>query len=139
MVRGRSAFGETNPDSRSHAVRGHSPSMALVADAARFGLDHCMVENLFTVVSDFRGTTSSLQVYAADEQDAVLAWAQLLSKERHFGRASGYIARAFQSWSFLAEATAVNNQSNVWAAGASCGGDHVCVTIVKTCSPTDDH
>lgn len=97
-----------------------------------------MVENLFTVVSDFRGTTSSLQVYAADEQDAVLAWARLLSKERHFGRASGYISRAFQSWSFLAEAVAVNNQSNVWAAGASCGGDHVCVTIVKTCPPTDD-
>jgi len=77
-------------------------------------------------------------VYAADEQRAVLAWAQLLSKERHFGRASGYIARAFQSRSFLAEATAISDQSNVWTTGTSCGGDYVCVTIVKTCPPSDD-
>lgn len=91
-----------------------------------------MTGDLFTVVSDYRGTTSSLQMYAADEQRAVLEWARLLSKERHFGRASGYIARAFQSRPSLAEAAAINGQPNVWATGATCGGDHMCVTIVKT-------
>lgn len=91
-----------------------------------------MAGDLFTIVADYRGTTSSLQVHAPDEQKAVLEWTKLLSQERHFGRNSGYIARAFQSWPFLAEATAITGQSNVWATGAACGGDHVCVTIVKT-------
>lgn len=96
-----------------------------------------MSESLYTVVSDWRGTTSSLQVHATDEQQAVVKWAQLLSRERHFGRNSAYIARAFQSWPFLSELTAISDQSNVWATGTSCGGDHVCVTIVKTLSSSD--
>jgi hypothetical protein len=91
-----------------------------------------MARDLFTIVSDYRGTTSSLQVEAVDERDAVLKWAKLLCKERHFGRNSSYIARAFQSWPFLAEACQITGQSNVWSTGTACGGDHVCVTIVKT-------
>lgn len=87
---------------------------------------------LYTVVSDYRGTTSSLQVSAGDEAQALLEWAQLLLKERHFGRNSGYIAREFQSWPSLYEPTAISGQSSVWMTGASCGGDHVCVTIVRT-------
>ena len=91
-----------------------------------------MESRLYTIVSDFRGTTASHQVNATDAQQAVLEWAQLIRKSRGYGRASAYIAKTFQTKPWQAEPMAIGGQSNVWYTQATCGGDYIAVTIVAT-------
>jgi len=92
-----------------------------------------MVSRLFTFVSEFRGTTYVSQVSASDEHDAVRVWADTLRRERPFGRASSYLAKAAGSEGF--SPVVIGDLANVWCVSAVCGGHLMLADIVETVRP----
>lgn len=91
-----------------------------------------MVLRLFTIVSEFRGTTDVRQVRACDEREAVLAWLETFGERRPFSRASTHLARSIEA--DLANFPPVPFQGlvNIWCLTASCGGDVMLANIVET-------
>jgi len=96
-----------------------------------------MNDRLFTIISEFRGTTSVTQVSARDQEDAVLAWAGKLRLERPFGRASSYLAKSAEADLEGYPPVAIKGISNVWCITGSCGGDFMLADIVETVSPAN--
>ncbi len=91
-----------------------------------------MTTRLFTIVSEFRGTTDVRQVRADDEHGAVRAWASTFRDLPPFSRASAYLAKSIEANHNVFPPVALQGVANVWCITGSCGGDFMLANIVET-------
>jgi hypothetical protein len=72
------------------------------------------------------------QVAAANEKEAVRAWAVNLRVERPFARASAFLAKSVEINLDSFPPVSINGVANVWCITGSCGGDFMLADIVET-------
>jgi hypothetical protein len=96
-----------------------------------------MTIRLFTVVSEFRGTTDVRQVSASDERAAVRAWVGTFREEPPFARASTYLAKSIGAYQNDFPPIALEGIANVWCVTSSCGGDYMLANVIETAVPTN--
>jgi len=91
-----------------------------------------MKATLFTIVSEFDGTTSVMQVSAPGVEAAAEAWARQLGRDMPFGRSSERVAEAVEASLRTLPPTPVAGGVRVWCLSALCD-DRLCLAnIVET-------
>ncbi|WP_285712103.1 hypothetical protein [Erythrobacter oryzae] len=88
--------------------------------------------DLYTIVSEFMGTTSVMQVSATGVAEAAKGWARQLRVEAPFGPSSGRLAEAIEESLQTLAPTPVGGVHAVWCLSTSCD-DQLCLAhIVET-------
>ena len=91
-----------------------------------------MENRLFTIVSEFTGTTSVMQVLAPGVEAAAEAWARQLGGDMPFGPSSERVAEAVEASLRTLPPTPVAGVVRVWCLSALCD-DRLCLAnIVET-------
>jgi hypothetical protein len=93
-----------------------------------------MVEQLYTVVCEFRGGTYCAQVKAVDEVEAVRRWAEKMSAEKSVPRASVNLARATlrELDDLDLKPVPLDGLQGVWCFGADVGASTALCNLVLT-------
>jgi hypothetical protein len=87
---------------------------------------------LFTIVSEFLGTTSIMQVPAADVVEAAKAWARRLGTEAPFGLPSERLAAEVEAGIETDVPVPIAGLPSVWCLSALCDGQPCLANIVET-------
>jgi hypothetical protein len=98
---------------------------------------------LFTVFLDFRGGFYIRQVRAAEEIEALRAWAAAFAEQKPIPRVSHIIARnALKDLEVIDDyfgmrlpPTPIDTVTDVWCSSAKCGRDMAVIYIVRTAEP----
>lgn len=133
-----SAFHQTLPFpiSEADADSGRSASAQLLPLKVRMALPESgryrrgMSEQLFTVLCEFRGGTYVSQVHARDEQNAFIAWAGVIRRDRPMGDEADHIATEVVN--ATEPLNALNGLSGVWCWTAHVEGHFLLTNIVRS-------
>ncbi|WP_086739768.1 hypothetical protein [Erythrobacter colymbi] len=87
---------------------------------------------LYTIVCEFMGTTSVMQVSASGGEAAAQAWTRQLRAEALFGPSSGRVAGAVEESLLTLPPTPVAGVVKVWCLSTSCDGQLCLANIVET-------
>lgn len=91
-----------------------------------------MGTRLFTIVSEFTGTTSVMQVSASSVVEAAEAWAHRLRIEMPFGPSSERLAEAVEASLRTFPPTQVAGVVRVWCMSALCDDQLCLANIIET-------
>lgn len=91
-----------------------------------------METSLFTIVSEFNGTTSVMQVSALDVVEATEGWARQIRVEAPFGPSSDRLAEAVEASLRTLPPTPVAGVVRVWCLSALCDDELCLANIVET-------
>lgn len=87
---------------------------------------------LFTIVSEFLGTTSVMQMSAPGVLEAAKGWARQIEREKPFGPSSSRLAEAIEESLQTLAPTPIAGMVKVWCVSALCD-DQLCLAhIVET-------
>ncbi|MBA4768057.1 MAG: hypothetical protein H2049_10550 [Porphyrobacter sp.] len=91
-----------------------------------------METRLFTIVSEFTGITSVMQVSASGVVEAAEAWAHRLRVDMPFGPSSPGVAKAVEAGLRTLPPTPIAGVVRVWCLSAVCDDQLCLANIVET-------
>lgn len=91
-----------------------------------------METRLFTIVSEFTGITSVMQVSASGVVEAAEAWARQLRADMPFGPSSPRVAKAVEAGLRPLPPTPIAGVVRVWCLSALCDNQLCLANIVET-------
>jgi hypothetical protein len=91
-----------------------------------------MAASLFTIISEFGGTTNVTQTTAEDVTLAVRKWAQMVRSDAPFGVASAAVGEALERALPNERPTPIEGAQSVWCVSALCGDALLLAHIVET-------
>jgi hypothetical protein len=91
-----------------------------------------MVARMFTIISEFSGTTNVIQVSASGVLEAAKGWARQIGGEMPFGPSSSRLAEAIEESLQTHPPTPVAGMVKVWCLSALCEDQLCLANIVET-------
>jgi hypothetical protein len=94
-----------------------------------------MATSLYTVIMEFEGTTSVIQMTATSVVEALEVWSHGLRQSEHYGLAAASARRLYNRIQKQQDRKPVNirGTANVWCTSVLVGQNLALLNIVKTC------